>query len=226
MPMSVPIEPYGRDPFAVPLAAADLKQTSFRGSLVTAVAQLFRLVLQIGSQAILARLLFPEDFGLLAMVAPLVVLAQVFSDLGFGQAIIQRPTLRQDRVSALLWINLAISILLALVVALLAPLAALMYDEPRVLELLVALAVVLPLSALGVHPLALLSRQMRFGVISRNDIIATLAGSGTTIVGAALGWSFWSLVVGQIAGLAVGNGFNWISCAWRPSRPGRQGSMD
>ena len=150
------------DPFAIAMSVADLKQSSFRGSLITVFSQSMKILVQMISQIVLSRLLFPSDFGLLAMAAPAIGFIQVFSDIGLGQAIIQRQKLMQDQVSALFWFNIVISILLFCLVVILSPLASALYNEPRVESLMIVLGALIPFSALGIHPVALLSRQLRF----------------------------------------------------------------
>src|SRR4051794_9922449 len=83
------------DPFVVSGGQGSLKRQSLRGSLATVVAQGIKMVIQIGSQIALARLLFPAEYGLVAMAYPVVAFVQVFNDVGLGQAIVQRPVLEQ-----------------------------------------------------------------------------------------------------------------------------------
>ena len=60
---------------------------------------------------------------------------------------------------------------------------------------------------------------MRFGVLARNEIIAAFCGIATSVAGALIGWSYWSLVAGQLVNTMVGNVLAWSACSWRPSRP-------
>ncbi|WP_169799538.1 lipopolysaccharide biosynthesis protein [Novosphingobium lentum] len=187
--------------------------------MVTALSQVLKLVISLGSQVVIARLLFPSDFGLLAMVYPIIGFIQVFNDLGLGQVIIQRPALEQAQVSALFWINIALSGALAFIVILLSPLAAWVYGEPRVTGIMASLALILPIAALGIHPVALLTRQMKFGLLARNEVAAALIGVIVTIATAWLGMSYWSLVLGQLCSTVSSDILGWAACKWRPSRP-------
>lgn len=196
-----------------------LKRASITGSAATAVAQVVKMISQFGSQIILARLLFPEDFGLVAMIFPVLALIQIFGDLGFAQAIIQRPTLTQPQVSSLFWINLAIGMALGCIIAAIAPIAALMYSEPRLTAPMQALAIMLPIATLGVHPAALLTRRMRFGVLAISEVAAALSGIAASIGCALQGWSYWSLVAGSLVSVLVNMALNWSRCNWRPSFP-------
>lgn len=212
-------DPISEDPFEVALDAETLTKRTIQGSFVTAVVQGGKIAIQFASQLVLARLLFPDDFGLLAMVGPLLGFVQLVTDIGLGQAIIQRSTLAHAQVSALFWINISLSFGMAIVFMAISPLVAMTFGEPRILNLMMALSALIPLSALAIHPFALLSRQMRFGLIAKYDLISTVAG---TVIAAAFAWlgcSYWSLVAGQLVTTAVNCSFGWSSCAWRPSRP-------
>lgn len=207
------------DPFAVTLDVAGLKRRSVHGSFATVLSQAAKLVIQLGSQIVLARLLFPAEYGLIAMAYPVITFLQVFNDIGLGQAVVQRPTLIQEQVSALFWVNIAISGLLALAVVLLAPLAAWVYGEPRLLLLLLILGLFLPVTAISIVPNALLARQMRFGVMARNEVIAMLAGALVTILCAFAGLSYWSLLIGQFTNAVGAIILVWSVTSWRPGPP-------
>jgi PST family polysaccharide transporter len=196
-----------------------LKHASIRGSMATGLAQAIKMISQFVSQIVLARLLFPQDFGLVAMIFPVLALIQIFGDLGLAQAIIQRPKLTQAQVSSLFWITVAVGMLLGVIVVGIAPIAAEMYSEPRLVEPMRALGATLPIAALGILPVALLTRQMRFGVLSTHDVIATLCGISSSVIGAMNGLSYWSLVLGSLATVSINLVLNWWRCSWRPSFP-------
>lgn len=213
------------DRFVVADNAEWLKRRSIRGSFATVLSQGTKMAIQIGSQVVLARLLFPSEYGLIAMVYPIIALVQVFNDAGLAQAIVQRPTLLQKQVSALFWVNIGISCLLAGLVVVLAPLAAWIYGEPRLILLTIVLGLTLPMIALSIIPGALLSRHMRFGLLARNEVLAMVAGTGVTIVCAMQGLSYWSLVIGQFANAIIGNILIWSASGWLPSWPKLAGSI-
>jgi PST family polysaccharide transporter len=216
---SEPASAQSVDPFGVRGGQGSLKRQSLRGSLATFLAQAIKMVIQIGSQVVLARLLFPAEYGLVAMAYPVVSFLQVFNDIGLGQAIVQRPVLEQKQVSALFWLNLGVSCLLGLAVILISPLAAWAYGEHRLILLLVVLSITLPIAGINLVPTALLTRQMRFVLTARNEIIAALCGAVVTVVCALKGLSYWSLVAGQLVLLVIGNILGWLAVGWRPSSP-------
>src|ERR1700753_4399463 len=99
-PSNSPSEPTNAeavDPFGVRDRQGSIKRQSLRGSLATFLAQGIKMVIQIGSQVVLARLLFPAEYGLVAMATPVVSFLQVFNDIGPGQAHAQRPVVEQKQ---------------------------------------------------------------------------------------------------------------------------------
>ena len=98
---------------------ADLRGRSVRGGLLNLTSKGTQILIQTTATVILARLLTPADFGLVAMVATLTALAQAFADLGLSEATIQRKEITRDQVTALFWVNVAIGLgLMLLTVAL------------------------------------------------------------------------------------------------------------
>lgn len=216
--------PSSDDPFMVTLDTESLKRRSVHGSFATVLSQCAKLAIQIGSQVILARLLFPAEFGLIAMVYPVVAFLQVFNDIGLGQAVVQRPTLVPGQVSALFWANIALSAALMLVVISLAPVVAWIYGEPRLILLTIVAGLILPINAMSVVPSALLARRMQFGQVARNEVAAMAMGAIVTIMCARQGLSYWSLVIGQFANTLTAIMLSWLASAWLPGRPGLSSS--
>jgi PST family polysaccharide transporter len=199
---------------------SEIRSASVKGSFVTLITQLIRMAVQFITQLILARILFPADFGLLAMVAPIVGLVQVVNDIGFGQVIVQRQSIYHNQISSLFWANLLFSILLASILMLSAPLFAYFYEEPKLVPIIIVMSIMIPFGALGIHPSALLSRKFRFVSLAKIDLLSVFLGSAVTISLSALGWNYWALVFGQIAATAAGVLASWLLCGWWPSRPG------
>src|SRR6267142_7256877 len=92
-----------------------------RGSTITLAGQGVKILLQLASTAVLGRLLAPADFGLMAMVAPLLTFFIIFRDLGLSNVAIQRPSISSQEITNLFWINVVAGSLLAIVVAGLGP---------------------------------------------------------------------------------------------------------
>ena len=202
-----------------------LKRRSVRGAAATFVAQGLRFVLQFGSQVALARLLLPADFGLVAMIAPVLSFVQIFNELGLSQATIARPEISQGELTALFWINAAISLVMALLMAAAAPLVAAFYGQPRLVWICISIASLLVISGLSTQQVALMNRRMNFTTLATMDVACALFAAAAGIGAALAGLGYWSLVVMQAVNSGTILVMSWVLSGWRPSLPRRQAGV-
>ena len=194
----------------------DLAGRSARGGLVTVSAQVVKFVLQMGSTMVLARLLTPADFGLIAMVAVFTGFIERFKDLGLSAATVQRREINHDQVSTLFWINLGVSTLLMILAAAAAPLVAWFYGEEELIAVTIAISIIFLFGGLSAQHIALLRRQMRFTALAVIEIGAMLIGIVLGVTVAVLGGGYWSLVAltaGQACATAA---LSMLISGWRP----------
>lgn len=183
-------------------------------------------MLKMASTAVLARLLTPEDYGIVGMTAVVTGFIHLFQDIGLSEATIQSPSVNHKQVSTLFWINGALGLGLALLTILIAPVIAAFYSEPRVTGVMVALSGNFLISSLGVQHQALLKRQMKFKAIAWITVISMAFGTIIGIVAAFMGAKYWALVVmflGQSASYTVGS---WMTCGWKPGWPHRYSGVN
>lgn len=179
------------------------------------------LGIQIAATMVLARLLTPEDFGLVTMVTTFSLLLVSFGLNGFTEAVIQRKEIDHGLASNLFWINLGGGLLLTIAFAAAGSLMARFYHNPHVAHLAIGMSPTILISSVSVMHLALLKRAMRYSVISANEILARIASIAVSIVLALAGWGYWALVAGAIAQpLAISVGV-WCLCRWFPGLPRR-----
>lgn len=201
--------------------AKDLKTRSLKGGSATMLGQGLKFVLTTASTIVLARMLAPADFGLVAMVIALTQFALQFRDLGLSTATIQRDHINHGQVSTLFWINTGVGVLFTILTIAAAPLIAAFYKDPRLTSVAIALSPMFLLSGLSVQHQALLRRQMRFGVLAIFDVLSIAFGF---IVAVSVAWAdkgYWALVAARVSTpLAFLVGV-WIACSWRPSSPVR-----
>lgn len=198
---------------------ADLKGRSIRGGGITLGAQALKFILNTVSVAILARLLMPADFGVVAMVSAITGLFGSLGDLGLSSATIQRADITHEQVSMLFWINIVVGILLASVVAALAPVIAWFYHDPRLISITLASSVCFVFGGLTAQHYALLTRQMRFGAMA---VVQTLPVGVSLAVGVILalaGWGYWTLVIVGIVNAAAIALVTWAASGWKPGVP-------
>lgn len=200
---------------------ADLGRRTARGGAVTVTSQGFKFLVGMAGTVVLARLLTPEDYGLVGMVVIVTGFVLLFKDLGLASATIQKEDLSLEQVSTLFWINVGLSVLIMLVTAAAAPLVARFYGEPRLTAITVAYAVGFLFGGLSVQHEALLRRQMRFAALAAAEIASIVAGLAVAVALAWRGAGYWALVVNQLVIGVVYAACVWAACGWRPGRPRR-----
>jgi PST family polysaccharide transporter len=159
------------------------------------------------------------------MVATITGLVGSFGDLGLSSATIQRAEVTHKQVSTLFWINVGVSLLIALVIAALAPGIAWFYHEPRLTAITLASAGAMVFGGLTAQHYALLTRQMRFGSMALVQTLPQLAGAIVGIALALAGWGYWSLVIMGIVGAVSTALVAWIAAGWRPGLPSRNSGV-
>src|SRR5262249_48757281 len=122
-----------------------------KGGAVSIVSHGLKFVVTLIATAIMHRLLTPEDYGLIGMVAVVTSFASLFKDLGLSHAMVQITRLTHGQVSTLFWINVGLSLAIAVVVAALAPFVAWFYEEPRLTGITVVVACGFVLGGLSVE---------------------------------------------------------------------------
>ncbi|MER9230548.1 lipopolysaccharide biosynthesis protein [Mesorhizobium sp. M0622] len=194
-------------------------RVALRGGVVTIGAQGFKMAIQFLSVIVLARLLVPEDFGLVASVGPIVAFVGLLQNLGLQQAVVQRKDISAEQLNQVFWISALVGLGSAVVVACLAPAIAAFYGDQRMVGITIGSALPLLLGSLAAVPLALMNRHLRFGQLALNDVITAAAGLATTAVAAYAGLGYWSLVIGPAVSAVVALAAAWQVARWTPSRP-------
>ena len=164
----------------------------------TAVAQGWTVVLSLGSGMVLARLLTPSDYGVLAAVAPLIGTAHQLQSLGFSPAIIHARHIDKRQLDALFWTSFGLSVVLAGALVAAAPVTARLFGDPRLEAVLMVASLSVMAMALVTQPTALLARQMRFRAIALRNVFSVTAATIASIAVAAATHSYWALVIGPV----------------------------
>lgn len=170
-----------------------------QGAAWTFSSSVYRIAAQFAALPILARLLEPHDFGIVALATPFLVVAMQISDGGLCASLIRQKDYDSATWSSAYWVIAALGGFLALALASIAPLLSVLYGEPDFELVLFALCVPLVLQAVNTVPYAALQRETRFLSIGTIEIFATTVGMFCAIGGALLGFKYWSLVAQQLA---------------------------
>ncbi len=197
----------------------DLGKRSARGGVVTVSAQLCKFGLSTLSAIVLARLLTPQDYGLIGMVAIVVGFLGMFQYMGLSTATVKWSELTHEQVTSLFWMNIALSAAIGLVTIAAAPLAAWFYKEPRLIGITIGYGIATLVMGLSIQHEAILIRQMRFAVTAVIEISAMAIALASAIIAAIYHFGYWALVVNQIV-LALATAIGcWFACRWRPGLP-------
>src|SRR5712675_2021510 len=199
----------------------DLAGRSARGGAVTMAAQVFKFGFSTAATIVLARLLTPEDYGLIGMVAILINFVGMFQYLGLSTATVKWSELNHQQVSTLFWVNMALSVAIMLITIGSGPLLAWFYKEPRLIGITAGYGITIFFAGLAIQHEAILTRQMRFTAIVIVEVVAILAGFASAVVAALRGAGYWSLVLNQLVMTLVTVIGVWAVCRWRPGLPAR-----
>lgn len=203
---------------SVEMLRADLRGTSVRAAFIQFGAQGIQLALNFASGMVLARLLAPEDFGLLAMVYSLTSLVITVNDFGFAMAAVHGEQIDHRQVSALFWLSLKLNALTSLLVACLAPGLAWFYGEARLVAITLAMTAGIFMLGLATQHQSLLVRQMRFRDLRSAELGSQVVGIVVGIFTALLGAGYWALVYQFLAASASKGVAVWRVSRWRPAR--------
>lgn len=174
-------------------------------------------IVQLGVSVLLARLLTPVDFGVIALVGVFVSLANVFVVSGLGTALVQKKRVDSRDLSSVFFASLAVAGVLFSFTFLLAPVLADFYERSELTLVMRVLAAFIVLTPLNVVQNALVSRGMLFKKVFANSSIATLLSGVLGVALAMAGYGLWALVAQQVASQLLLSALLWLSVRWRPT---------
>ncbi len=194
-----------------------LTRSVVRGVTWTGIAQVAGQGARLIAMIILARLLIPEDFGVVAIAMVFTTLVSQTVDLGFNQAIVQRKEINPSHLSTTFWTSWAMGIGFCAVTVAASPLIATFFNEDSVGPVLAVLSISFVIIPLGSVHGALLRRRMELFRFSIAEVSGSVAYVVTSVSLAFAGFGVWSLVFGSLTSDAVYVSARWILCHWHPS---------
>jgi len=165
---------------------------------------------------VLAALLGPSEFGLIAMAGAYIIFVEMFVAQGMGAAIIQRKDLKDDHLDSIFWLILGASVVLALISVAISPWWAMVNDLPRLASVISVLSLLIPIKGLTVVQHALLQRKMDFRNLALLSGAASIIGGVVGVSMALSGYGVWSLVAQQLVGSVLATAIMWKVSSWRP----------
>jgi O-antigen/teichoic acid export membrane protein len=166
---------------------------------------------------ILARLLRPDEFGLIGMLAIFISVARMVADCGFGQALIQKQDATHRDESSVFYVSVVLGFLGAAILFGAAPLIASFYHQPQLILLTRVMAWLVFINAFGVIQTNLLTKKMDFKTQLKVSVISTVVGGVVAIVMAARGYGVISLAVQVLVGDSLRTVLLWLAHGWRPA---------
>ena len=206
--------------------ATGLGTRAAQSGVVVAAGRVLQGIVSLVSVAILARLLTPSDFGVLAMVLPVALVVDMTLNAGLHVAVMHEDRLSALQVNRLFWIAQRFNVVLLGAMALSAPLLARLYGEPRVTAVALIWTLALAFHAFGTFPEALLKRQIRFGALTLIEVGAMVAGVAVAIGAASLGWRSVALVLQVLTWNALRCAGAFVAGRWRPGAPRQRHDPD
>ena len=184
-------------------AIATLESHTRSGIRWSGLSAIFRTLIESLRLVILALFLSPVDFGLMGMAMVVIGLAEAYTDLGVSAAIIHRQDATEAELSSLYWLNLLAGLAALAVVWACNPLIALMFHEPRLLPIIQVVAVVFLITPSGKQFEILLQKELRFDVLAKQEIAASIAGFAVAITCAVAGLGVWALVYSFLVTVSI-----------------------
>lgn len=195
--------------------AQQLRDKVVSGVAWSAAEKVGSMLLQMVVSIVVARLLMPEDFGVLAILTFFTALSTLFVDSGFSQTLIRKSEPTESDYKSVFIFNLVVATALYLLLVALSPTIASYYNLPIIKQIAPVLMLLLPLSALGVIQNTLFARQFRFALLSRINFTSSAVAGAVAIVMALNNCGVWSLVGQRLAQMTTKSVLLWIYGSWR-----------
>ncbi len=180
----------------------------------------YRFITQVISWTVtvaVARILRPEDYGLMALASLVTGYVEVFSELGLGAAIVQRGEITQRDLSSHFWFSVLVGTVLGVLTIPLAYATAWAVHDPRVIPITESISVLFLFGGFTVVPFNLLLREMRFGAIGASQLVGATVASLSMLWFASHGFGVWTLILGTLLLRLTTMVMVFVLSGWRPS---------
>jgi O-antigen/teichoic acid export membrane protein len=196
---------------------SSLKDKAIKGVFWSLVERFGNQGIQFVIGLILARLLLPEDYGLIGMILVFISFAQVFVEGGFPSALIRKSEPSASDYSTVFWFNLIAAFLCYAVLFLTAPFIAIFFEEPKLVELTRVVGLNIVINSIGIIQRTILSKDLNFKSQAKINLTSIILSGGIGVICAFKGLGVWSLVIQNLLRNIFTSAALWISSKWRPS---------
>ena len=194
-----------------------LKSTATKGIIWSAIDKFAVQFGQFVVGIVLARILVPEDFGLMGMLAIFIALSQTFIESGLGMGLIQRQDRKEIDFSTLFVFNLVVSSFFYLLLFFSAPFISRFFEQPKLIDLTRMLALSLFVNAFAIVPRTKLTIAVDFKSIAKSNLAGMIVGGLSGVLSAINGYGVWSLVIQILVGSLASSISLWFFSNWSPS---------
>lgn len=194
-----------------------LKERTISGMIWSSVHKFGTMGISFVANLVLARLLTPEDFGIIGMIAVFIVISGTLVDGGFASALIQKKNPTKEDYSTIFYWNLFISVVLFITLYLTAPAIERFYNIPDLSIIMRVQGLVLIMNAFNIIQFNQLRKQLNFKLLASTNLRAAILGTTVCIVMAFIGFGVWSLVTQLLLTTFLQTIFLWYASSWRPA---------
>ena len=194
----------------------ELRKKTLLGSFWMMIERFGYLTIQFVSNLVLARLLSPDDFGVIGILMVFITLSNVFIDSGFSASLIQKKEISETDKSTVFYINLGLASVVYIILFFTSPWIAYFFHNESITSLLRVLGIVLLIDSFCAIQNTLLSRDMNFKLLTKIKLVAIILAASVAIYMAYSGWGIWSLIVQYLLYSTIRTVTTWIVAKWRP----------
>ena len=198
-----------------------MKKESIRGSIISGLV--WKFAERIGAQGIgfivsivLARLLCPEDYGLISLITIFLTVSGVFIQSGFGTALIQKKDADNIDFSTVFYFNILMSLIFYFLLYIISPYIAKFYNEPTLTTIVRVMSMSLIISAVNNVQHAYVSKTMQFKRFFYSTLVGTILSGFLGVAMAYMGFGVWAIVAQQLFNTLVDTIVLWFTVRWRP----------
>lgn len=196
--------------------AGDLKRKTIGALLWNLVDRGGQQVLQFAVVIVVANILCPDDYALVAMLAIFAAIGNIIVESGFGAALIQKRDATEEEYSSVFWLNMGLSLVLYVLLMVLSPLIAAYFGEPQLVALGAVVFLSLPVGATMLIQTTLLNKEVRFRRLAQIDLTGMAVSSTVAVAMAVAGCGVWTLAWQPVTLAATRSLLMWVTGRWRP----------
>ena len=193
-----------------------LKQKTVTGIIWSFIDTLADQGITFISGIILARILSPEEFGLIGMITVFIAISQSFINSGFSNALIRKNNCSQVDYSTVFFFNLIVGTSFFIILLLTAPAISKFLNEPQLISILQVLGIVLVIDSLSIIQRTILTKRIDFKLQAKISVFSSISSGTIAITMAFTGFGVWSLIAQRIVKQGLSSLLLWIWNKWKP----------